>query len=349
VLVQEQRPIPVEKSGDTFSEAHIHLISIVVPVYRGETTLPDLLAEIEPLVGGFVTSAGNQAQVTEVLLVHDNGPDRSASVIRQLAVKYPFIRPVWLSRNFGQHAATLAGVASSGGEWVATIDEDGQYDPAQIGFLLDAALALNSALVYAEPINSAPHGFVRNAASKTSKRIVDLLSGSRDARKFHSFRLILGEVGRSVAAYAGSGVYLDVALSWVVDDAVTAPVILREEGDRKSGYNLRRLLGHFWRLVLTSGTRSLRIVSGTGAVIAFGGLLMALFTLIQALVDRSLPSGWASTMIVILVIGGVVLLSLGVIAEYIGVAVNQSMGKPPYLIISDPANSPLGQSRNLQN
>ena len=86
-------------------------------------------------------------------------------------------------------------------------------------------------------------------------------SGGNDASIFHSYRLVLGEVGRSVAAYAGAGVYLDVALGWVAGTAATCPVRLRAEGDRPSGYSLRRLLSHFWRMVLTSGTRLLRLVS----------------------------------------------------------------------------------------
>ena len=83
-----------------------------------------------------------------MLLVHDCGPDDSARVMRELA-PHPFVRPVWLSRNFGQHAATLAGMASSGGDWIVTMDEDGQHDPAYIGAMLDVALAEQASVVYA--------------------------------------------------------------------------------------------------------------------------------------------------------------------------------------------------------
>ena len=200
-------------------------------------------------------------------------------------------------------------------------------------------------LVYAEPVNAAPHSAFRNLTSKASKRVIDFLTGGKDARRYHSFRLMLGEVGRSVAAYAGSGVYLDVALGWVAGEVATAPVTLRDEGDRQSGYDLRRLLSHFWRMVLTSGTRGLRAVSATGAVVAAIGVLLAIWTLISALTDGNLPQGWASQMIVTLLIGGTTLIFLGIVAEYVGVAVNQAMGKPPYLIVSDLADGPLGRDR----
>ncbi|MEJ7743373.1 MAG: glycosyltransferase [Nocardioidaceae bacterium] len=133
-----------------------HLISVVVPVYRGEHSLPVLLDEILPWTKGFVTSRGHDARIAEVLLVHDHGPDDSAQVIRELAAARDVVRPVWLSRNFGQHAATLAGMASSGGDWIVTLDEDGQHDPAEIGSMLDVALAGQASVVYAEPQEQTP-------------------------------------------------------------------------------------------------------------------------------------------------------------------------------------------------
>ena len=65
---------------------------------------------------------------------------------------------VWLSRNYGQHAATLAGMSSSGGDWIVTLDEDGQHDPSYVGAMLDVALAEQASVVYARPVNPAPHG-----------------------------------------------------------------------------------------------------------------------------------------------------------------------------------------------
>lgn len=324
-----------------------HSISVVVPVYRGADTLPALIAEIEPLVEGFSTPGGRDARIGEVLLVHDHGPDASDSVIRQLDQLYPFVRAIWLSRNFGQHAATLAGIASSGEEWIATIDEDGQYDPGQIGGMLDVALDEQASLVYARPVNEAPHSYFRNVASRASKRVAELMSGSKGARAYHSFRLMLGETGRSVAAYAGHGVYLDVALGWVAGDVATAPVQLRQEFDRPSGYNLRGLLSHFWRMVVTGGTRGLRVVSIIGAALAVVGVILAVVLAVYRIEAGTWPEGWASLMVTILFIGGIVLLFLGIIAEYVGVAVNQAMGRPPYLIVSDPARGPLGRDKGV--
>ncbi|MHA7134534.1 glycosyltransferase [Oerskovia turbata] len=324
------------------SPGSIHRVSVVIPVYQGAKTLPALLAEIDSLSSGFVTTGGRDAVVSEVLLVHDHGPDRSDETIRDLAGLYSYVRPVWLSRNFGQHAATLAGMASSGGDWIVTLDEDGQHDPREMADLLDAALDAGATVVYGAPRNPAPHGAVRNAASRTSKRLIAGVMGGADTSIYQSYRLVLGEIGRSVAAYAGSGVYLDVALGWVAGDVTTAPITLREE-DRASGYSYRRLLSHFWRMVLSSGTRGLRLVSVLGVILGAIGVVMAVFLTVNKIAGEDVPSGWTSLIVVILLTSGAILFSLGVVAEYIGVAVNQAMGKPLYLIVSDPRNGPLGK------
>jgi len=320
-----------------------HRVSIVIPVYQGEHTLAALVEEIALLAVPTRTADGNEFQITELLLVHDKGPDRSDEVIRDLAAAHDFIRPVWLSRNFGQHPATLAGMASSSGDWIVTMDEDGQHDPADIGDFLDVALSRGAQLVYAHPVNPPPHNMLRNGSSRLAKWVFStFLTGVSDG-VFQSYRLVLGEIGRSVAAYAGSGVYLDVAMGWVAGPTAACPVRLRDEGARPSGYSTRALLSHFWHLVLSSGTRALRMVSALGVLFALGGIAFAIYLLVVRVTSDAITQGWTSTAVLVLVSTGAILFSLGVIAEYVGVAVNMAMGKPLYLIVGDPNDGPLGR------
>lgn len=321
----------------------MHAVSVVIPVYRGRTTLSDVVTELLPLTKGARTESGRQFAVTEILLVDDNGPDNSAQVIRELAAGHPEVRPVWLSRNFGQHAATLAGMASSAGDWVVTMDEDGQHDPAQIGRLLETAMTEQADVVYAAPSNEPPHGILRNAASRGAKRIVASLAGDAPSRAFNSYRLLLGEVARSVAAYAGPGIYLDVALHWVSRRTTTCAMPMRAEGGRASGYSGRSLLSHFWRLVLSSGTKPLRWVSYTGVGFAALAVVVTALLVVGRLSIAWDAPGWASTLAVLFFCTGVILFCIGVIAEYLGVAVNMAMGKPLYLITRDRAQGPLGR------
>lgn len=311
-------------------------ISIVVPVYQGESSLVPLLAEIEPLTHGGVSPDGHPFRVTEVVLVHDCGPDRSDETMRALADKYPFVSLVWLSRNFGQHAATLAGMATTSADWVVTIDEDGQQDPADVPRLLDTAIAMRAQVVYGAPDSEAPHAWWRNAASRFAKWIVRTLVARNRVGRFFSFRLIQGEIARGLAAYCGESVYLDVALSWVSGRTAECLVSTRPEHGRRSGYTLRGLTRHFSRLMLTSGVFPLRAIALVGAAFAALSALLGAWVVVESFLGNVPVQGWASLMIVVSGFGGLMLLTLGIIAEYVGIAVSSALGRPLYMTVSDP-------------
>ena len=338
-VVGRTRPRLPSMSDATASGHEPLSVSVVIPVYSGSATLPGLVGELAALTSTTTTPAGRPFRVTEVLIVWDRGPGGSDAVIRQLDAEYAWVRPVWLSRNYGQHAATLAGMTSSGGEWIVTMDEDGQMDPAFIGAMLDTAYERRAQLVYASPTNPPPHGALRNAGSKLAKWFFVKFLAEQKFEEFNSYRLVLGEVGRSVAAYTGTGVYLDVALSWVVADVATCPVLMRPEGRPKGGYNYSRLFSHFGRLVVSSGTRPLVFVTGIGIAFVILGAIAAIWVGYNALVSSLPVSGWASMFIALMIVGGAVMMSLGIIAQYIRATTSMSLGKPLYVVVRDPSNT----------
>lgn len=311
-------------------------ISMVVPVYQGERTLDALLAEIAPFASESLTPGGRRFQVIEVILVNDGAIDHSTRVMQALAAQYAFVRPVWLSRNYGQHPATLAGMVSSVGDWILTLDEDGQHDPACVAAMLDQALDEGAQLVYGRATNQAPHGWLRNTASKLANALGRKLMGSRAPLGFSSLRLIQGEIARSLAAFCGPGVYLDVTLSWVVGRAASCPITLREESGRSSGYSFKRLVSHLWRMVMTAGTLPLRIVAVTGCLTILASFAISLYVLYAKIALQIPVQGWTSLMIAVSLFSGLILFALGVIAEYLGMVLSMALGKPLYLTVAPP-------------
>ena len=318
-----------------------HIVSVVVPVYRGETTLRRLVEELAPLIIDTVTPDGATFRVAEVLLVDDNGPDRSDEVIRQLAREYAWCKPIWLARNSGQHAATAAGVASSGGQWVVTLDEDGQHDPAEIGRMLDVAIRDHVYLVYGRQADGAPHAWWRNMSSSVAKRMASWMTGS-EIGNFSSFRLIEGNRARSITAYIGPRTYFDSALTWAIGRSSTCAIAKRPEWRAESGYSLGALFSHLWTLVLSSGTRPLRVVSLHGFIASLVGFGTAGVIIVRKLSSDYKAPGWASTIVVQLVMGGLILFAIGVVAEYIGALLRSAQGKPLYIVLEDPELGPLG-------
>jgi polyisoprenyl-phosphate glycosyltransferase len=308
-------------------------VSIVVPVYQGEKTLEALVAEVVPLTKPTTTPGGRPFEVVEMILVHDGAIDKSDDVMERLAESHPFVKTVWLSRNFGQHPATLAGMAGSAGDWVVTMDEDGQHDPADVARLLDRAVETGAPLVYAKPSNAPPHGALRNLLTRLAKFASGSIVGSRTMGRFHSFRLVRGDIARSLAAYCGHGVFLDVALSWVVSVVEQCPLPMRNERGRSSGYSFGGLIAHFWRLILTAGTRPLRVISILGSLSILAAIGISAAALYGRIRHEIPVPGWASIIVAVCFFSGVILFSLGVIAEYLGVTLTMAMGKPLYLIV----------------
>ena len=233
-------------------------------------------------------------------------------------------------------------MASSGGDWVVTMDEDGQHDPRFLADLLDVAMREHAsarlrAAHQPAAARSAPQRRVaRREASDRAPR-----SAAPTRRSTRATGFVLGEVARSTAAFAGAGVYLDVAARLGRSGAhPSAPSSPARSSGATSGYSTRRLLSHFWRMVLSSGTRGLRVVSLLGVTLRGDRPAPRPRPRRHAHRRRQPPAGWTSTIVITLVSTGAVLFSLGVIAEYIGVAVNMAMGKPPYLIVSDPDDGP---------
>lgn len=312
-------------------------VSVVIPVYSGQETLGTVVEEILRSGSTRLTDSGIEFSVKEIVLVWDRGPDKSDSVIRTLADRFDRVRPVWLSRNFGQHAATFAGMSASTGDWIITMDEDGQQDPAYIGDLIDRAYETSAQLVYATPSNRPPHGVLRNSASHLAKSAASALVSGPDFKNFNSYRLIQGDIGRGSAAFAGPGVYLDVALSWVTARTATVSIPMREEARGNSGYTFGSLLSHFGRMVVSAGTRPLAFVSVIGFAFFLLGLAGAATVVVQVISGVEIQTrGWASTFTALLVIGGLLLFSLGVIAQYIRVTIDMSLGKPLYMVVTDP-------------
>jgi len=310
-------------------------ISVIVPVYQGAKTLDRLVSELTELRSEKVSATGIRFRVTEAILVWDRGPDESDEVIRRLASESDLVVPVWLSRNFGQHAATVAGIAASSGEWVVTLDEDGLHDPRLIGSMLDEAFRLRSQLVYGRAQENPSHAVWRNVSSRVTKWLCQRVLSDGSIGHFSSYRLILGHVARSVAATAGHAVYLDVALSWAVHRVGHLHIQLRPEGRELSGYDRGRLRSHFGRLVLSSGARPLRAAASFGVLLASSGFVLTGWVVFQRLRGSVSVQGWASSVAITLVASGAILLVLSVIAKYVSSMASILQGRPLYLTVED--------------
>ncbi|MGA1450049.1 MAG: glycosyltransferase [Candidatus Nanopelagicales bacterium] len=304
-------------------------LDIVIPLYDGGDT-------IERVVDELILATKN-LNLKNIYLVWDAGSQESVAAAQRLAVKSTIVKPLWLSRNYGEHAAVLAGLSETTAEWVITVDEDGQHDPADIAKLLAKATETNSQVVYGIDLKGSPHSWWRKLGSKFAHWIAGKLF-PKDLSKidFSSFRLIDGEISRKVSNQTGPGTYVDVALTWFCGGFETVETNFRTELRPPKNYSLNKLIALFWRMVISSGTKPLRLVSIVGLLTSTLGVFLAILFVIERINNPQLPLGWASVMVVILFLGGLILVALGVIAEYLGLVVTMAMGKPTYSKASSP-------------
>jgi glycosyltransferase involved in cell wall biosynthesis len=321
------------------------IISIVVPVYSGANFLEELVSEIEKLRDRW-REANIDLLIGEAVFVLDSPVDNSAKVIQELASDRAWVRVVELSRNFGQHSATVAGILYSSGEWVVTLDEDLQHHPQQIETLLLKACAESADVVYAMPQGSVHGGGYRDLLARSVKRLIASLSGNQFVQSFNSFRLIRGDIARAAASICAQNTYFDVALTWFTQRIFTASMDLFDDryvSNNRSGYTFSTLVSHAKRLVLTSDFRVLRFTTSLSLLAMLLSMLLGLWVIYSRFFAAQVVEvqGWASIVIIILGLGSVSLFMLGLILEFLHMSILQLQGKPSFFVVNRSSDQKL--------
>ncbi len=301
------------------SDAPRYGLSIVVPVYRGAATVGTLvhaLAQLHP-EGGM-----------EVVLVNDGSPDDSATICRALVAEAPLpITYIEHARNYGEHNAVMTGLRHTSGAYVITMDDDLQNPPDEVTRLYDHARSGEWDVVYTR-YREKRHAYWRNIGSRFANRVGDALLDKPRGLYLSSFRCMSALVVRSVARYQGPYPYIDGLIMQVTQriDSIEVRHLPRAEG--RSNYTLTRLVRLWLNLATSFSLAPLRLATLAGIGMAALGTIGAVATIIEALTRHDTPSGWASTMTVILLVSGVQSMILGVLGEYVGRTFLSANGKP---------------------
>jgi len=310
-------------------------LSIVVPVYRGAATigrLVDALSELHPFGG------------LEIVLVNDGSPDNSgevcADLVRTAAVPLTYIEH---ARNYGEHNAVMTGLRHARGAYVITMDDDLQNPPEEVIRLYDHARLGGWDVVYARYAVKQHEGW-RNLGSRFANAVADRLLDKPKGLYLSSFRCMSALVVRSVTRYGGPYPYVDGLIMEVTQriDSIEVRHLPRAEG--RSNYTLRRLVRLWLNLATSFSLAPLRLAVFAGVFMALLGAIGAVATIAEALLLRDTPSGWASTMTVILLVAGVQSMILGVLGEYVGRTFLSANGKPQGTVRAIERNAAAGRT-----
>jgi dolichol-phosphate mannosyltransferase len=302
------------------------LVSIVTPVYHNATSLPDLLARFQQL------AARNPDDAFEFVFVDDGSQDDSLAVLRRLAADEPRMRVVKLSRNFGSNSAVLAGLDQARGDAVAAIAADLQDPPELIHDMLACWRRGQKVVLAARSGRSDPGltALLANAFYWLFRRFAlkSMPKGGFD------FFLIDRQVRDVLAAIQESNAYLMGLLLWLGFD----PEVLyyhRQERPRKYGVSMwtfTKKVKYFIDSFCAFSYLPIRAASLLGLCLSFTGLLYALGVIAQYFFGDREVQGWASLMVVLLVVSGVQTLILGVLGEYLWRNLEETRRRPRFVV-----------------
>jgi glycosyltransferase involved in cell wall biosynthesis len=317
------RPDPAAAPGPAGCRPAPLDLSVVVPVYNGAASLPELIARLTPVLEALAVR-------WEVVLVNDGSRDASWQAVVELARREPRVRGIDLMRNYGQHNALLCGIRAADGAVLVTMDDDLQHPPEEIPRLLEA-LGDEVDVVYGTPL-AEQHGLLRDLASQATKLVLEGAMGAAIARRVSAFRAFRGELREAFTQYGNPYVSIDVLLTWATTRYAAVPVRHDTRRLGRSNYTFRLLARHAINMVTGFSVGPLRLASMVGFASTLLGLAVLVYVVGRYLLQGTSVPGFPFLASVIAIFSGAQLFTLGIIGEYLARMHFRLMSRPVYSV-----------------
>ena len=314
------------------------LVSFVIPCYRSAEMLPGVVGEIQ------TTMEGLKAYEYEVVLVNDCSPDNTFDVIRRLCQENAQITGINLAKNFGQHSALMAGFHHVKGDIVVCLDDDGQTPAGEVGKLL-AGIEQGADVVYAK-YSQKHHSSFRNWGSRVNERMTRMMLGKPKDLYLSSYfaarRFVIEEVKRYENAYP----YVIGLVLRSTKNIINVEVTHRDRQAGESGYTLGKLLALWFNGFTAFSVKPLRIATVSGICFAILGFLYGIYTIIKKIFINppGLVTGFSALMAMLVFMGGMLMLMMGLVGEYMG-RMYISMNNSPQFVIREMVGKDADEER----
>lgn len=300
-------------------------ISFVIPCYNSAKNIGGVLNEIS-------SAMQTRPEVDfEIILVNDCSPDNTAEVIKELARKDSHIVAVDLAKNSGQPNALLAGLHFVTGDFVMTSDDDGQTPVGRVFEFFDE-INKGYDVVCARYTEREQPSLFRRFGSAMNRKMSDWLIEKPEGTYMAAFFMAKRYIVDEMIKYRNPYPYISGIILRITQNVGNIDVEQRERNSGHSGYTLRKLLRLWMNGFTAFSIKPLRVATAAGMLFALAGFLTAIFTIIRKIAIPQIQAGWSSLIAVNLVIGGVILIFMGLIGEYIGriyMCINES---PQYVV-----------------
>ena len=300
---------------------YVPKLSVVAPCFNEAASLPSFLSDLR-------TCLESLGIGYEVVLVDDGSSDSSWDVLANF--DWPQLRGLRLLANRGHQVALDAGLRATTGEYVVTMDSDGQHPPKVVAELLDAALTQDVDVVYAIRSDRSDDGWYKKNSARAYYRVMRGLTGVPVLESAADFRLMSRFVVDVVNGVPEQKVFR-LLLPYLGFSSTTVDFQARPRAHGESKYSFGRMLALAVNSSIQFSTKPLRLVTAIGFTMAVISGLWLAWVLVDFVAGRTV-AGWASQMAITLVVGGLTLLSLGIVGQYVGELFERVSGKPPYIV-----------------
>ncbi len=285
-------------------------VSVVIPCYCSEKTIGDVVSSIKK------TMRTRPELTYEIILVSDGSPDNTDEVIADLAHKDRRVKAVLLSRNFGQHSALMAGYAQARGEYILGMDDDGEHDPADMFKLIDE---LEKGYDYVcAAFTSNDHSLYKQLGSKLNNWMATKFLGKPKNSLFSSYYVMRRFVMLEIIKTRNPQPYVGGMIVSITKKLSSVPIDHHIRKAGTSGYNLRKSIALWVNGITAYSAKPLTFSRTIAALFTVFGFLYGLFVVVRKLLVPGIPAGYSSTVALIAMIGGMIMLLLNIIGEYVG-------------------------------
>lgn len=316
-------------------EVNMKKISFVIPCYRSQDTIAKVIDEIDEKMQEM------KEYEYEVVMVNDCSPDDTIGTIRRLCKERPSgngaRRGIGFAKNFGQHSALMAGLRASTGDYLICLDDDGQTPANEVDRLIEK-LEEGYDAVYAK-YEHKQHSVFRNFGSKVNELMTRIMLGKPKELYVSSYFGVRRFLANEMLRYENSYPYVIGLVLRSTKNIANVTVTHREREQGASGYTLKKLLGLWFNGFTAFSVKPLRIATLIGAFSAVAGFLYGFYTIIKKLVNPEVPMGFSSTMAALVFFGGMIMLMLGMVGEYVG-RIYISLNNSPQYVIREEINLP---------
>jgi len=308
-------------------------ISYVIPCYKSALTISGVIEEI-------AETMRTMSYLYEIILVNDYPYDNTIDVLKRLSNEDSRIKVVQFARNFGQHAALMAGYQVATGDYIVSLDDDGQTPANEVKKLIDK-LEEGYDVVYAR-YSHKKHSLFRNFGSRLNGWMTEVMLKKPKDLYVSSYFVMRSYIKEEILHYRNAYPYVIGLVLRSTTNITNADVQHRQREQGRSGYTLGKLLGLWLNGFTAFSVVPLRLASFLGIFAAGAGFVYLIYVLVNKIVNPLAPIGWTSMIALLLIVGGIIMLILGMIGEYVG-RIYISLNAYPQYVVKETINIKAGE------